>query len=148
MWKRKKWMIIAALAAVVVVVGGVMGGVAYAQTTTPAKPPVTNPGKDLADRVATILKLDPATVEAAFAQAQKDMQSDAVKSYLDKLVTAGKMTQADEDAYLKWLQSKPQTSPGLNVPMPGSRGFGFGGGPRGFMGKGMMPVPKPSVTAQ
>jgi hypothetical protein len=147
MWKRKKWMIIAAIAAVVVIVG-VMGGVAYAQTTTPTKPPVTNPGKDLADRVATILNLPPATVEAAFAQAQKDMQSDAVKSYLDNLVTAGKMTQADEDAYLKWLQSKPQTSTGLNVPVPGGKGFGFGGGPRGFMGKGMMPAPKPPVTTQ
>jgi uncharacterized membrane protein len=148
MFRKRKWIIVAAVAAVVVVVGGVMGGVAYAQTSTPTNPPVTNPGKDLADRVATILKLDPATVESAFTQAEKDMQNDAVKSYLDKLVQAGKMTQADADAYLTWLQSKPQTSSGLNVPLPGGRGFGFGGGFRGFPGKGVTPAPSPSVKTQ
>jgi uncharacterized membrane protein len=146
MWRRKKWMIVAALAAVVVIVGGVIGGVAYAQTSQPAKPPATNPGKDLADRVATILGTDQAKTEAAFAQAEKDMQNNAAKSCLDKLVQAGKMTQTDENNYLTWLQSRPQTASGQNIPLPGGRGFGFRGGFRGFPGKGGTPPPIPSPT--
>jgi uncharacterized membrane protein len=149
MFKKRKWIIVAALAAVVVIVGGVVGGVAYAQTTTPTTPPANNPGKDLADRVATILNLPQADVEAAFAQAQKDMQNDAVKSYLDKLVAAGKMSQTDADAYLNWLQSRPQLSTGPNVlPGMGGPGFGFRGGIRGFGGKAFTPPTNPPATTQ
>ena len=149
MWRKRKWTIIVILAAVVVIVGGVMGGVAYAQFSSATSNSATNLGKDLADRVAAILKLDPTTVESAFAQAGKDMQNDAVKSRLDKLVQAGKMTQADEDSYLQWWQSMPQTPQGVPVlPGLGGRGFGFKGGFHGFDGKGVTPAPSPSTSTQ
>jgi hypothetical protein len=149
MWRKRKWIIVAVLAAVVVIVGGVMGGVVYAQSSSATSTPPINPGKDLADRVAAKLNLDPATVESAFAQAEKDMQNDAVKAYLDKLVQAGKMTQSDADKYLQWWQSKPETPQGLRgLPGFGGRGFGFRGGFRGFGGKGVTPVPSPSTSTQ
>ena len=152
MWRKRKWIIVGVVIALVVVGAGITGGLAYAQTPSPnpVKPPAVNPGKDLADRVATILGLDQATVEAAFAQAEKDMQSDAVKSYLDRLVQAGKMTQAEADQYLKWWQSKPQTPQGLILP-PNVGGKFFG--PRGafppFLGKGgVVKIPSPTPSAQ
>jgi hypothetical protein len=149
MLRKRKWMILIILAAVLVIVGGVLGGVAYAQSNSSSNTPVKNPGKDLADRVAAILNLDPATVESAFAQAEKDMQNDAVKNYLDKLVQAGKMSQEDADAYLQWWQSRPQTSQGLrSLPGIGGRGFGFKGGFHGFGGQGATPAPSPTTSTQ
>jgi hypothetical protein len=54
------------------------------------------------------------------------MQNDAVKSYMDKLVQAGKMSQDDADKYLLWWQSKPNTTPSLKgQPGLGCRGFPF-----------------------
>jgi hypothetical protein len=152
MWHKRKWIILVSVVAAVVILGGILGGVVYAQTSTPPTPTTTtaNPGKDLADRVAAILKLDPATVESAFAQAQKDQQNDAVKSYLDKLVQAGKMTQADADKYLQWWNSRPQTSQGLNG-LPGICGRGFGmmrGGFHGFGGNAATPAPSPSTSTR
>jgi hypothetical protein len=152
MWRKRKWIIVGVVVALVVVAAGITGGLAYAQTATPTPnntPPV-NPGKDLADRVATILGLDQAKVEAAFAQAEKDMQSDAVKGYLDKLVQAGKMTQSEADQYLQWWQAKPQTPQGLKL-LPPAGGKVFG--PRGFFpafpGKGgVIKAPSPTPSAQ
>jgi hypothetical protein len=150
MWRKRKWIIVGVIVALVVVSAGIAGGVVYAQSSGSQSTPKTNPGKDLADRVATILGVDQSKVEAAFTQAEKDMQSDAAKNYLQGLVTAGKMTQAEADSYLQWLQSRPQTPQGLNLPPAmGGKGFGPRGGFRGFMGRGVppnLPVPTPTPT--
>ena len=145
MWRKKKWIIVGVVIALVVVGAGITGGLAYAQTGT-NNSATNNPGKALADRVADILKLDRTTVENAFAQAEKDMKNDAVKAYLDKLVQAGKMTQAEADKYLQWWQSKPETPQGLNLPgLPGGKFMGPRGGFHGMMGKGGL-LPSPTTT--
>ena len=146
MWRKKKWIIVGVVIALVVVGAGITGGLAYAQTSGSNNSAANNPAKALADRVADILKLDRTTVENAFAQAEKDMKNDAVKAYLDRLVQAGKMTQAEADKYLQWWQSRPETPQGLNLPsLPGGKFMGPRGGFPGMMGKGTF-LPSPTAT--
>jgi hypothetical protein len=143
MWRKKKWIIIGALAAIVILVAGIAGGVAYADSSSGSTPSSSNPGKSLPDRVATILGLDQTTVENAFAQAQKDMQDEALNNRLQSLVSQGKLTQDQADSYKAWLQSKPELPQGLNLsPGLGPQGhMGFRGGFHGFPGKGVTPPP-------
>ncbi len=133
MRRSKKLILVAVLAAVVLV--GSIGGIALAQTGTGG-----STGKTLLARVATILNIDQPKLEAAFAQAQKEMRDEALTNRLNDLVKQGKMTQDQADQYQKWMQSKP------NVPLPG---FGPGGhmGFRGFRGPGpagIAPTPTPT----
>jgi hypothetical protein len=156
--RNKKWIIIGVVGVVVVLVAGVVGAVViHAQSPTPPTSANATLGKAFADRVATILGVPPATVEAAFTQAQKDMQSEALKSRLDPLVKANKITQAQEDQYLQWWNSRPnvQIGPvgrmGQMGPMMGGQGFkgGFHGMPRPGFGKppaAPSAKPVPSVT--
>jgi hypothetical protein len=150
MWRSKKF-IVAVLAATVLLVGGI-GGVALAQTGSTGD----SSGKTLLARVAEILGIDQQKVEDAFAQAQTEMQNEALDNYLKNLVDQGKITQEQADQYKAWVQARPdmsqyqqqlkdwqQARPGLpsdlkdwqgakpDVPLPG----GFGG--RAFRG-GMM----------
>ena len=132
MWLKKKWIIIAAAAAVLILVVGTLGVVAYAQTTTPTQP---GQGKTILSRVATILGIDQKKVEDAYAQAQKEQQDDAINARLQAMVTAGKLTQDQANAYKAWLQARPNVPPGLGLPIapnmgpkgpmkiPGFRGF-------------------------
>jgi len=112
---------------------------------------ITQPQSMLA-RVAKILGIDQAKLEAAFKQAESEKQLEDLKTRLNALVQRGAITQAQADDYLKWYQSKPdmapfqqqlkewmQNKPAVppalkdwqqskpNVPLPG----GMGGG-RGF----------------
>jgi hypothetical protein len=48
------------------------------------------------------------------------MKDAALQSWLDKLVTEGKITQEQADEYLHWWQSKPN-----DIPLLGARG-GYG----------------------
>jgi hypothetical protein len=155
-FKTKRWIIVGVVAAVIVLVAGVVGvAVVSAQSPTPSPSAAANsPGKAFADRVAGILGVDSAKVEAAFTQAAKDMQNDALKARLDAAVKAGKMTQAQEDQYLQWWKSRPnvQIGPGGNMgPMMG--GAGPRGGFHGMPGPGFAkpfpaasPIPSPSGT--
>ena len=155
MLRNKKWIIVGVVGVVVVLVAGVVGAVViHAQSPTPPTSANTTLGKAFADRVATILGADPAKVEAAFTQAQKDMQNEALKSRLDALVKANKITQAQEDQYLQWWNSRPnvQIGPGGKMgqmgqmgPMMGGQGFkdGFHGMPRPGFGK---PPAAPTAT--
>jgi hypothetical protein len=136
MFKKRKWIIISILAAAIVVAVGVMGGAAYAKSNTAAAAAPTNPQKVLAEKVAAILGLDAAKVEAAITQAQKEINTEraaerlaAEEARIDQMVKDGKLTE-DQAAKLKaWLESKP------DVAMPnfdGNGGFGPGNcGPRG-----------------
>ncbi len=126
MWHKKKWIIIAVAAAVVILVVGIIGGVAYAQTTTPT--PSGAPKTTLLARVAQILGIDQKKVEDAFAQAQKEQRDQAVTDRLNALVKQGKITQQQADDYKKWLDSRPNVPQGLDV-QPGLRM-----GPKGHMG--------------
>jgi hypothetical protein len=149
MWRKKKWIIALILAALVIVVGGAVGGVVYAQSgdSSPGSPSTdTGAGKTFADRVATILGIDQATVEKAFTQAEKDMQNEKLSDRLQSLVQQGKLTQEQADQYKAWWQSRPDVPQGLG-PGPGPRGpmsMGFQGGFRCFPGKGRLPPPLPS----
>jgi hypothetical protein len=150
MFKKKKWIIISVLAAVIVVALGVIGGAAYAQSNTtdaPAQAAPIDPQKVLADKVAKILGLDEAKVEAAFTQAQQEIRTErqadmlkAAEARIDKMVADGKITAEQGAQYKAWLESKPDVEiPGIGQ----QRGFGPGKcGPRGGFGgfgRGMMP---------
>ncbi len=119
MWRSKKLIIAAVLATVLV--AGSIGGIVLAQENGDDSQPET-----LLARVAEILGIDQQKVEDAFAQAQSDMQTEALRNRLQNLVDQGKITQGEADQYLEWWQSKP------DVPV----GFGFRshGGFRGMVG--------------
>jgi hypothetical protein len=143
--RKKKWLIVGVVAVVVLLVAGVVGGVvAHAQSPTPGASAV-NPEKAFADRVAKILGEDPAKVEAAFTQAQKDIQDEALTNKLNSLVQQGKLTQQQADQYKQWWESRPNVPAVVpNGPMGG--GFGMKGGFRCPPGFGKAPAP-PSPTA-
>ena len=110
---------------------------------TPASDNASQP-KTLLARVAAILGIEQQKVEDAFAQAQSEMQDEALDNHLKNLVDQGKITQEQADQYKAWVKSKPDmtqyeqqlrdwqnTRPDIPLPLPG--GFdGFGG--RGFRG--------------
>jgi len=160
MFKKKKWIIASILAAVVIITVGVVGIAVYAAspttTPTPTKTAPVDPQKALADKVAGILKVDPATVEAAFTKAQQELNTEraaanlkAEEARIDQMVTDGKMTAADAKAYETWLEAKPNvTVPGAGQTMPNFQDARPGMG--GMMDKGAMPFNrgqvKPSAT--
>ncbi len=137
MWRRKKWITIIVMAVTLVLVAGITVGVAFAQTGTAQ----TDPTKTLLARVATILGIDQSKVEAAFTQAQKEMQAEALANHLKSLVDQGTITQQQADQYQQWWQSKP------NTPALDSRGGpGLPGGFRGMPGpRGLPPLPPPTT---
>lgn len=120
---RKKLLIIGALAGLLAL--GTTIGVAVAQTATPTPTASPTPAatttpsqsvmnardKAFADELAKILGLDAAKVESAVTQARQSSRhaqvDAAVKARLDRLVKAGTLTQADEDAIVTWFQSRP-----------------------------------------
>ncbi|MBI2849652.1 MAG: hypothetical protein HYX80_01250 [Chloroflexi bacterium] len=118
MWKNKKVLIIALVAAVLVIAS--IGGVALARagavnsgqpkTLADVTGNTTQP-RSLLARVAEILGIDQQTLEAAVKQAKAEQQLEVLKNRLQKLVEAGKITQAQADAYLSWVQSKPDLGP-------------------------------------
>ena len=110
---RKRWIIVSVVMAALAI--AITGGAIMAQDE--------DGSKTFAGRVAEILGLEEDTVADAMKQAKEDMRDEAVKAKLDALVEAGKMTQEDADAYLEWLESRPDVD------------FGGGHG-RGFRGKG------------
>ena len=131
MRRSKKLILVAVLAAVVLL--GSIGGIALAQTGTGG-----STGKTLLARVAAILNIEQPKLEAAFAQAQKEMRDEALTNRLNDLVKQGKIDQGQADQYNKWAQSQP------NIPGIGPRGpMGF----RGFRGPGpttLTPTPTPT----
>ncbi len=128
MRKNKKLIIIAVVVGIVLV--GSLAGAAFAQTASTDG----NSGKTLLARVAAILGIEQQKVEDAFTQAQKEMQNEALDSYLKKLVESGKLTQEQADQYKTWMQSRPDVPLGPGFKMhgrfPGMGGFsGFRWGP-------------------
>ncbi len=146
---KKRLIIISSIVSAVIVLMGLVGGTVLAATPTPTPGTTTNPQSVFAAKVAGILGqgITQAQVEAAFTQAQKEMKADAQAKMLAKLVTDGKMTQAQADQYKTWLDSKPNV-PGIAGPQGGRGGMmgrGFGHPPGGFAGPGPK-MGAPAVT--
>lgn len=144
---KKKWVFFSVVLAVLILVTGILAGAAYAQTPTPTD---ADSGKTLLGRVAAILGIEQQEVEDAFAQARKEMRSEAQKARLDKLVEQGRITQEQADDYQTWLESRPDVPANLDI-MPGKRlgprgQMNFWGGHPCFPGKVFNPN-SPSPTA-
>ena len=138
MARKKKFIIIGLVVAVVVVLGAI-GGIALADNATSST--TVNP---LIAKVATILGVDQNKVQAAFDQAQQEIRSETLNARLAQLVTDGKITQAQADAYKIWMNSKPAGIDGIGP--GGMMGRGFGGGRGGCGGFGGVSVPQTSTT--
>jgi hypothetical protein len=141
MWRKKKFIVIAAIVGVLLV--GTVTAVALAQAnpTTPTTP--TAP-KTMAARIAAILNIDQAKVDAAFAKANADIANEALDARLKALVASGKMTQAQADQYRTWWQSRPQNVPGPGMMVPGMGGRMGGRGMGGMRWPGPLPkLPAP-----
>ena len=135
-WKSKKVVLLSALA-IAMLSGSIAAGVTLAQSGSGNETQANTRYETLLNKVATIYQqntgvaIDPQQLGAAFTQAQKEMQNEALQSWLQNLVTQGKITQAQADQYLQWWQSRPNT-PLLELPrgggMMGGRGHGCWGG--------------------
>ena len=101
-------MIIALIAAVVVI--GSIGGVVVAQAAGSTSGNTTQPRTTIISRVAEILGIDQSKLESAVKQATSEQELQNLTNRLQKLVDAGKITQAQMDQYLTWWKSKPDTS--------------------------------------
>lgn len=120
----RRWFVIP-VAVALLAIGVVTAGAALAQESgTEGSSTISS----FASRVASILGLDEARVQEAMDQAQRELQEEALKSRLDALVEAGRITQEQADQYFQWYQSRPDNFPGL--------GFGFGHRGHGHRMKG------------
>ena len=137
MARKKKYIIIGIVLAVVVVLGAI-GGIALADNATSS----TSPANTLVAKMATILGIDQAKVQAAFDQAQTEMRTEALDARLAEMVANGTITQAQADAYKAWMNSKPA---GIDELGPGMMGRGFGGG-RGGCGDYSLPSTSSKTT--
>jgi hypothetical protein len=130
--KHKKLIIVSSVVAGLIVLMGLVGGSVLAASSTTSTTS-TSPDSAFAAKVATILGVDQAKVEAAFTQARKEMRTEAEDSRLAKMIEDGTITQAQADQYKAWLESKPDVPAVLDGPggRGGMMGPGFGGhGPR------------------
>jgi len=82
-------------------------------------------------KVAGILGLDTAVVDDAIKQAHRELRDEAAQNNLDALVEKGRLTQAQADEYLDWIQSKPE-----GIPAIGKQFFGKMGRHKGWKGHG------------
>jgi hypothetical protein len=126
MWKTKKGILLIALLVSVLLVGSIVGVVAFAQSGSGSQSQAQTQEDTLLNKVSQIyqkntgVSLDTQQLKDAFAQAQTEMRSEALQTWLKNMVDNGKITQEQADAYLKWMQAKP------DVQLPDGPG-GFGG---------------------
>ncbi len=136
--KQKKLITIISIVAGVIVLMGLIGGSVLAADPTPTSPDAAKTPKVTYNaRLAEKLNISQATLEAAIAQVQKDIQMEALSARLQALVDAGKMTQAQADSYKTWMGNRPADVPALPDMRGGSgsmMGPGFGGMHGGFQG--------------
>jgi hypothetical protein len=134
--RSKKFIILAVLGTVVLV--GSITGVVLAQTGNGDDSQPEARYEALLGRVCTIYEentgvaIESQELENAFAQAQSEMQAEALKNHLQSLVDEGKITQDEADQYLEWWQSRPDVPAGLGF--RGHAGLPGMGEPRGWGG--------------
>jgi hypothetical protein len=144
MRRSRKFIILTVLGAIVLV--GSITGVVLAQNGDGSQPEA-GPGA-LLEKVCEVYEentgvaIDSQELEKAFAQAQSEMQAEALQNRLQSLVDEGKITQEQADQYLEWWQSKPDVPAGFGF--RGDAGFPGMGGPRGWGG---LCAPQPSEQA-
>ncbi len=95
----------------------VVGGAVLAQTSDEDD----GAGKGFAARVAEILDLEEADVEAAMEQARADMLDERLDAHIDRLVERGVLTEEQAEEYRTWLDDRPD-----DLPQLGGRGRGPG----------------------
>ena len=134
MWRRKKLVVVAVLATAVL--AGSIGGAVIAADNGEDGNPEAALGT-LLDRVCAIYEektgvaIDQEALKDAFDQAQSEMRTEALETWLQSLVEAGKITQEQADEYLQWQQARP------DVPLgPGPNAHGRFRGHGGFRGMG------------
>ena len=128
MWRNKKVILLVALATALLI--GSIAGVTFAQTGSGDDSQAKTQYEAVLDKVSQIYQqntgvaIDAQQLKTAFAQAQKEMQNEALQSWLENLVSEGKITQEQADQYLQWWQSRPDTLL-PNTPLLGPRGGGM-----------------------
>jgi len=127
---KKRLVIISSVVVAVIVAMALLVTAVFAETPTPAAGTTNNPQGIFAAKVAGILGIDQAQVEAAFTQARQEIRSEAEANRLAKLVADGKLTQEQADQYKAWLDSKPDVPAQLG---PQGGKLGRGGMIRGGM---------------
>ncbi len=149
--RKHKKVIFIALAAVLVV-GATLGAVAIAQGNDQGFALAQSANVSLFEKVSTIYKantgttIDAAKLQEAFKQAEQQLATEAQDRMWQKLIADGKITQAQLDAYKKWLAARPELNTDALKKWLESRpeGIPFGPGmrapamPRGFGGMGKM----------
>jgi hypothetical protein len=108
---RRKVLVVSIIAAAVILISGFMGIAVYAQDDDASSGENTH--SSFTAKVAAILGLDTATVEAAFAQAKNELRDEAVDKWLANLVEEGRVTQEQADEYKAWLESRPDNLPAV-----------------------------------
>jgi putative salt-induced outer membrane protein YdiY len=132
--RKRKWLIPVVLASVLVI-GGIAGGVIAAadngsSNNTDEQSQAASRFEALLDRVCAIYEektgvaIDSEQLREALKQARNEMQDEALKEWLQRLVEKGKITQEQADQYLEWWQSRPD----IGLPLPGLGGHGLGRG--------------------
>jgi hypothetical protein len=141
MWRNKKVILLAALATALLI--GSIAGVTLAQTGSSDESQSDTQYGAFLEKVSEIYQentgvaIDVQQLKTAFAQAQTEMQNEALQSWLQNLVSEGKITQEQADQYLQWWQSRPDTllpntpllEPRGGAGMMGGRGHDCWGGP-------------------
>lgn len=124
----RKRTVVAAMAVGLLVLT-LVGGAVLAQTSDDDD----SAGKSFAARVAEILDLEEADVEAALEQARADMLDDRLDAHIDQLVERGVLTEEQAEEYRSWLDERPDDLPQLGGRghSPGRRGFVRGHGRSG-----------------
>jgi hypothetical protein len=133
MWKKVIGLV-AGMLAIVLLITGVMTAVnaddansaAVAPAGLPPGPPSGAPNGpppgpgfgapyrgDILEKVAAKLNIDKATLEGAFKQVNLEEQQARQDGMFAKLVSDGKLTQEQADAYKSWLNAKPADLPGF-----------------------------------
>lgn len=113
--KKRRYSLVL-LFAVTVLALGLTGGVIWAQE---GNTPDEGARHSMASRVAAILGLGEAEVEAAFQQAGREMQEDKFDMRMDRLVEKGQITEDEAVEAVDWYKARPE-----NIG-PGHRGSRF-----------------------
>ena len=117
---RRRWII--ALAIIGVLAALITGGAVFAQGTDTD---VGTASQSFAGRVAAILGLEEAPVQAALQQVRQEIREEFIQKRLDHLVEKGRLTQEQADQLKKWYDSRPDGLAGALVgPRHGRFGFG------------------------
>ena len=130
---NRKFIFIALLATVLLV--GSIGGVVLAQTENDDENQPEAKCEALLNRVCAIYQentgvaIEQEALKDAFNQAQDELRTEAMETWLQSLVENGKITQDEADQYQEWRQSKPDVQLGFGMRGPGK--FQGMGGMRG-----------------